>query len=293
MVLNKYSLIDSHKFDQKKMVCLTLDLEQDYGDLLEKPTYEGLEHIPELVTFFKEENIPLTCFVQGSIFETHPESINLLKALDIELELHAYSHSSKNIDTDLDVLKGKEAFYKFVGTNPIGYRSPLGIINDVDYYTLANNGFKYDSSIFPSFRLGVFNNISKPTNPYIVNGTNIMEFPIGVFSKAIRIPLSLSYLKLFGRPYTGLLKYYPLPNLIIFGFHMHDLFDLRSASLLPLDKYSLVYKAVFKRIYQKKSDSLSSLKEFIYILQRKHYSFSNLRNIYEFLSKQEELLTNK
>ena len=223
---------------------------------MREPSYEGLEHIPELVRFFKKEDIPLTCFVQGSIFDTHPQYVNLLKALDIELELHAYSHPGKNIDTAIEILKGKEAFNKFAGRDPIGYRSPLGVIKDEDYATLAKNGFKYDSSIFPSLRLGVFNNITKPTNPYIINGTDIVEFPIAVFSNALRIPMSLSYLKLFGRPYTTLLKYSSLPNLIIFGFHMHDLFELRSAQRLPLAKYSPIYKVIFKRIYQKNSDGL-------------------------------------
>ena len=66
-VINKgNSVIDSPFIENRKTACLTLDLEQDYGDLLEKPGYEGLEHIPELVNLLKQRGLPLTCFVQGS-----------------------------------------------------------------------------------------------------------------------------------------------------------------------------------------------------------------------------------
>lgn len=92
---NKYTIINSSKLYRKNIACLTLDLEQDYGDLLETPCYEAFEHIPEFITYFKEENIPLTCFVQGSTLDTHPHYIQLLEALDIEFELHAYSHRVK------------------------------------------------------------------------------------------------------------------------------------------------------------------------------------------------------
>lgn len=187
----------------------------------------------------------------------------------------------------MQVLKGKEAFHKFFGKSAIGYRSPLGIISYEDYDILANNGFNFDSSIFPSFRFGVFNNLGKPTKPFIINNCKIVEFPFAVVSNIIRVPISLSYLKLLGRSYINFLKLYPIPNLIVFGFHMHDLFELSTASKIPIRKYPMIYRRIFNKIYRGRNSGLSILKEFVRILRKKNYYFSNLQKVYEGISVQE------
>ncbi len=284
--MKRYHIINSAELRNLKAICLTLDLEQDYGDLLDKPSYEGLEHIPELVSFLREKNIPLTCFVQGSLFETHSTQIKALSALDIEFELHSYSHRRpKEVDTKLEIEKGKQAYRKFFGKDPVGYRSPLGIITDKDYQILASNGFGFDSSIFPSLRPGAFNNLTKPTKPYFVNNSKIIEFPLTVFSPIIRIPTSLSYIKLLGKPRLFLLRALPLPNLVIFGFHLHDLFELGSSKKIPLEKSSFIYKKIFGRIYHGGRDGLSLLQQLIAIFHQKGYAFSKLEDVYQSITR--------
>ena len=288
---NSYTIIDFLNFEGKKIACLTLDLEQDYGDLLGAPSYKGLEHISHLVDFFKEKAIPLTCFVQGSILETHPEAVEQLSTLDIEFELHSYSHPGpKEMNTMLEIQKGREVYRRFFGEDPLGYRSPLGIINsNKDYGILAANGFKFDSSIFPSLRPGVFNNLRKPTKPYLMNDSKIIEFPFTVFSDVIRIPIALSYLKLLGSPYLYLLKVFNLRNLIVFNFHLHDLFELSSSDKIFLKRTAFVYRRVLKRIYSKrKLNGLALLDKFITILQRKRYGFSKLADVYEEITSKRE-----
>lgn len=284
-----YTIVNLPNLKNERVACLTLDLEQDYGDLLDEPSYEGLEHIPELVNFLKERDIPLTCFVQGSILKTHPTQIKQLSALDIEFELHSYSHPRpKEMDTKLEIERGKEAYRIFFGKDPVGYRSPLGVISDRDYEVLASNGFGFDSSIFPSLRPGAFNNLRKPTKPCFVNNLKIVEFPFTVFSSVIRIPIALSYIKLLGEPYLYLLRTFPLPNLIIFGFHLHDLFELSSSRKIPFQKSSFVYKSIFKRIYSRgKLNGLRLLDEFISLCLRKGYAFSKVVDIYQVVSEQE------
>ncbi len=279
----KYTILDLHNLKSEKMVCLTLDLEQDYGDLLGEPSYEGLEYIPELRSFFKEKGIPLTCFVQGSLFETHPTYIETLSTLDVEFELHSYSHPGpEEMDTKLEIEKGKQAYRRFFGKDPMGYRAPLGVLNEKNYEILAANGFKFDSSIFPSLRPGTFNNLRKPTKPYLLNNLKLVEFPLTVFTPIIRVPIALSYIKLFGRPYLYLLKTFNLPNFIIFAFHLHDLFELDSASKIHLIAFSPLYRLIFSKIYQKqRSDGLIILDEFITILHQRGYMFSRLGSIYE------------
>lgn len=285
MGASKYTIINCLELQNRKVACLTLDVEQDYGDLLEEPSYEGLEYIPELVDFFKGKGIPLTCFVQGSLFETHPDKIQKLAGLDAEFELHSYSHPKPGkVDPKVEIERGKEAYRRFFGIEPIGYRSPLGLIGEQDYEVLATNRFKFDSSVSPSLRPGAFNNLRKPTKPFRVNSREVIEFPFTVFSNVIRIPIALSYIKLLGKPYFYLLKTFPLPNLIIFGFHLHDLFKLSSATKLPLKEFSLLYRPVFKRIYQKRGNNgIVILDEFITVLQERSYIFAKLGDIYDMI----------
>ncbi len=286
MSTNNYTILNSPALRHIKIACLTLDVEKDYGDLLDQPSYEGVEHIPELVSFFRQKQIPLTCFIQGSLFETHSDKIGLLTELDTELELHSYSHPRpRQTDTRIEVEKGKEAYQKFLGKEPLGYRSPLGVVNDGDYQVLVDNGFKFDSSVFPSLRPGTFNNLSKPNKPFYVNTPRIIEFPFTVFSEVIRIPIALSYIKLLGKPYFYLLKACNLPGLIVFDFHLHDLFKLNSADKIPMNKHSLPYRLIFRRIYQKYQDGLNILDKLITILEEKGYSFQKLIDVYEAVSK--------
>ena len=267
----------------KKIACLTLDVECDYGSLLDEPRYEGLKQISVLVTFFKERKIPLTCFVQGSILEAHPAIIGQLATLDVEFELHSYCHPKpENMDVRFEIGKGKEAYERFFGRAPLGYRAPSGVTSKETYEILAAYGFKFDSSIFPSIKPGVFNNLKRPTKPHIVNG--ILEFPFTVLSDIIRIPIALSYITLIGKPYLYLLKTLRLPKLIIFDFHLHNLFRLESSKEIPFQKYPFVYRSVFNRIYKKGAGKgLDTLKDFIAVLSQKGYTFLKMADVYEMI----------
>ena len=275
------AILNLHNLKQK-VACLALDVEQDYGDLLDEPSYEGLEHIPGLIKFLKGKDIPLTCFVQGSLLETHPTNIKELSALDVEFELHSYSHPGpREINAEIEINKGKQAYRRFFGKDPMGYRAPLGFINDKHLETLASYGFKFDSSIFPTLRPGVFNNLRKATTPYSIENPKIVEFPFTVFSNFMRVPIALSYVRLFGKPYLYLLKTCPLPKLIVFYFHLYDLFNLNSSTKIPLEKFPFIYRRIFKRIYQSRQDGLSLFDELIGIFQKRGYTFLKLEDIYE------------
>lgn len=299
MLLNKEALIDaglertssrsksltSAFLDDKKIACLTLDVECDYGDLLDIPQYEGISHIREVVDYFRKKNIPLTCFIQGSLFETHSKYICLLTEIDTEFQLHSYSHPGpERKKSEFEIKRGKEAYRKFFGRDPLGYRAPLGAITEEDYAILISEGFKYDSSIFPTLRPGVFNNTGKPVEPYFVGNSGLIEFPITIFSKWIRIPFALSYIKLLGEPYIFLLKNFNPPKLIIFDFHLHDLFVLNSAK--EIDQKSILYQRIFKKIYiNQKVNGLHLLNEFISLLVHKNYTFLKLGDVYNLITR--------
>lgn len=278
-----YSGIDFPAFENKRIACLTLDLERDYGTAFEESSYEGLDHVPDFVAFFKDKDIPLTCFVQGSLFETHRSCLEMLSTIDVEFELHSFSHPrGKDANVKFEIEHGKQAYSDFFGKEPVGYRCPDGVIDKKGYEILAANGFRFDSSIFPSLRPGAFYNLRKPTRPYLLNNPKLVEFPFTVFSNIVRIPIALSYIQLLGKPYLYLLKTFPLPNLIIFGFHLHDLFELSSSREMYHEKHSFIYNKLFNRIYfGRKLNGLWLLDEFILLLQNKGYTFLKLMDVYE------------
>ena len=277
---DKYTILDFYAL-REKVVCLTLDFEQDYGTLLKEPSYEGIDHIPDFVDFFKERNIPLTCFAQGSLLETHPAQVQQLATLDVEFELHSFSHPrAKESNDQLEIERCKHAYLNFFNKEPIGYRYPNGVINKEGYEILAKHGFKFDSSIFPSIRPGSFNNLRKPTKPYRINNHGIIEFPFTVFSNIIRVPIALSYIKLLGKPYLYLIKAFNLPAFIVFDFHLHDLFNLNFLDKTLLRKSSIIEGLIFRKIYDKDSEGLVIFDELIAILQKKGYRFQKLVDVY-------------
>ncbi len=281
----KYTPIDLAKLKNRKIACLTLDLEQDYGDLLDEPSYEGLSHVSAVVNLLKTRDVPLTCFVQGTLFETHPSAIKQLSALDVEFELHTYSHPKpKEIDHELEMRRGKEAFTKFFGREPLAYRSPSGVVTENMFALLPLYGFKFDSSVIPSLRPDVFNNLTKPTRPYLLNNSKVVEFPVTVFSKVIRVPVSLSYIKLLGKPYFRLLRISHLPNFIVFSFHLHDLYTLSSSSNIPLGMFPPFYRVIFRRIYKgRNNNGMELLKDLITLFSSKGYEFLKLVDVYRLI----------
>jgi peptidoglycan/xylan/chitin deacetylase (PgdA/CDA1 family) len=280
---NKFIRVNHHPLECKKVVCLTLDLEQDYGDLLEIPAYSGLQYVPTLISFFKKSDIPLTVFVQGSLFEMFPGIIEQFSSLDVEFELHSYSHrkyQSSNVRNEVET--GKRAYNKYFSKDPKGYRFPSGIINYSDYEILADNGFKFDSSVFPSWRPGAFNNLNMPVNPYYVNDYKMIELPFTVFSRFLRVPVSLSYIKLLGLPYLELIKSPLLPNFVITNVHIHDLFMLPTASRINNHEFPSLNKYIYNKIYQQNNiDGLLLLKQLMTIFKKRHYTFLKLENIYD------------
>ena len=234
--------------DQKntkpKYLCYTLDLEEDHAGLLFN-SYEGLKYLEDFIQIINERKIKLSFFVQAKLIEKFPEKIEMLRENRFDIHLHSYSHSLRRpkrlTEIRKEIEKSKEIYQEFFKDIPKGYRFPLGVLNEKEYQILKELDFKFDSSVFPSLRLRFFNNLNKPLIPYEVAG--IIEIPFSVISKTIRIPIALSYIKLF-YPLHFLRSYCHSP--LIFDFHMHDLFNLKSTKrITSLKKLHYMRKSKF------------------------------------------------
>jgi len=212
---------------RRKTACITLDLESDW--FVDKPgqSYYTVEYLPKYIEMIQELDVPVSIFVVGRFLEESPHAVEALRSeLDSEFHLHSYGHDpemSQGFNSDLR--QGIEAFKTFFGSSPDGYRAPLGRITDQQLVTLDRQGFTFDSSIYPSYRPGAYNNLTAPTEPYQPHNTDtIVELPIGVIPY-LRIPAAQSYLKLFGQSYLRLFDMVELPDPLIYVTHLHDFFE--------------------------------------------------------------------
>ena len=260
--------------DGSKTACITLDLESDW--FVDEPgrTYQTVEYLDAYIELIQSVDVPVTVFVVGRLLEERPDVVDQLDAaLDCAFHLHSYAHDpemSRGFRSDLR--EGIEAFESFFGHRPQGYRAPLGKISAENLVTLDDEGLAFDSSIFPSYRPGAYNNLDAPTHPYRPAGTDgLVEFPIGVLPY-VRIPTAQSYLKLGGQAYIRLLELLEPPDPLVFLSHLHDFIDT------PANEYrSQPMKAIQQRNL---TESASLFQELVQQLTAMGYRFRTIGELY-------------
>ena len=166
-------------------------------------------------------------------------------------------------------------FNKFLGQNPLGYRAPQGVIKLEDLDLLLDNGYSFSSSIFPSYRLGKFNNLRMPIMPFLWNN-GLLEIPFAVIP-GIRLIYSLSYIKLFSLSISkALTTMFGLPNVVVIDSHLHDLFyspdSLKKVNGLPRYAWSI-----------RKNDGQKYLNKIIEYLKLNDYEFVSISDLYKIL----------
>lgn len=258
-----------------QIACLTLDLENDW--YFDEDGYDHLtfEYLDDFVALVGDLDVPLTVFVVGKTLEKYPEAIDRLwSELDCEFHLHSYRHdTSKSYDFREEVRLGSEAFREHFESNPVGYRAPQGNIDPPEFRILEEEGFRFDSSVFPSYRPGVYNNIDAPREPYVPEpAEGLMEIPIGTTSLG-RVPTSHSYLKLIGRPYLSYLRRGPLPDLLVYNVHLHDLYRTKSYERLPRMK-----RFAYERNIGKAPHLFDTV---VNLLRNRGYSFVKITDVFE------------
>lgn len=271
-----------------KLFCFTLDLEPDF---LSENSHEVLLHernFQVFEDFILSNQIKLTAFVVGKMLDAGLPIKEKFNKINPEFALHSYSHNINETDSEIEILKGREAFYKYFGKYPSGYRAPNGDISPQGIAILAREGFKYDASIFPARRLELGYDFSKlPQDPFkYLEYPDLMEIPFAVVPK-LQIVISLSFLKLFGVRFYKLLFYlYGFPEILVFDSHLYDYFitePVKNLSRMDWRRYALMRNN--KRTFK-------VLQEFIDFLRRKGYQSSSVGQLHQIMiQKSEDLLS--
>ncbi|MBM4112927.1 MAG: DUF3473 domain-containing protein [Phycisphaerae bacterium] len=180
-------------------VILSVDVE-DWAQSTIDPTLpiypraqRSTEHLLDLVA---AQRRTLTCFVLGLFAEKFPQTVRRMVREGHEVASHGYGHINVNEQSPEqfreDVRRSKGQLEDLAGAPILGYRAPcfsLGRAGDWALEVLADEGFVYDSSIFPSptYRFGRFDWPASPVRARLASGRTLVEFPAATLRWAGRV----------------------------------------------------------------------------------------------------------
>jgi peptidoglycan/xylan/chitin deacetylase (PgdA/CDA1 family) len=260
---------------KKKQFAFTLDLEAAVSGVLEREytLFESPETIRQLLDLLREEDVKATIFVVGEIFERYPEIVRLFQEYDCEFHGHSYSHDPACPDSEEEVKKVKELFVEYFGYEPQGYRAPQGKISEAGIEALTKHGYKFDSSVVPSYYPNPFKYLFKNRQIHRHKGFDLVEIPLTSISP-FRLTLSISYVKLLGYGvYKALWKLFRLPPVIVFCSHLHDFF-LSDDEMTKLPPF---WKMIYSR---NRGRGLELLRRVIVEFKARGYEFVPMSEIY-------------
>ena len=153
--------------DSKILNALTVDVEDYYqveafSQVVRREDWPKWESRVEqntnlLLEMFARHNVKGTFFTLGYVAETHPELVRQIANAGHEVACHSYHHRLIYNQTPEefreDVRKSKQLLEDIIGVPVIGYRAPTYSITEKSLWALdilIEEGFKYDSSIFPT-----------------------------------------------------------------------------------------------------------------------------------------------
>ncbi len=139
-----------------------------------------------LLDLMAEQGRQMTCFVLGRFAEMFPDTVRRIAREGHEVASHGFGHINIYKQTPdafrEDVRRSKAQLEDLIGQAVLGYRGPnfsLGPAGDWPLEILAEEGFVYDSSIFPSptYRHGRAQWPAHPVRVTLPSGRRLVELP--------------------------------------------------------------------------------------------------------------------
>ena len=176
---------------------LTVDLEEyfqvsNFDHVIDRGTWNGLPSrvgasTERLLDLFDRHDCRATFFVLGWVAERHPALIRQIRDRGHEIACHGHAHELVyQIGIDRfreDLTRARSAIEQATGEAVTGYRAPSYSITERSLWALdvlADQGFGYDSSIFPirHHRYGIPGFTRRPVRIALTGGRSIIEFPL-------------------------------------------------------------------------------------------------------------------
>lgn len=149
----------------KPIASLSLDLDnkwsymKTHGDAgwEEYPSYLDTI-VPRSLEFLKERGLKITYFIVGqdAALEKNHDALRQISAAEHEVGNHSFNHEpwlhlySKQ-ELIEEFTRAEDAIESATGERPIGFRGPGFSLSDTVLEVLAERGYKYDCSTFPTY----------------------------------------------------------------------------------------------------------------------------------------------
>jgi len=223
----------------RKLACLTIDMEPDHGDpdghirLL-----ENSEYFERYIDVINHYDAKVTMFTVTSLFERFGEHFErLVSRIPLEYAAHSHTHDPSNGATREEIENAARIMKQINGKGLLGYRAPYGQITKEGLGHLLDFSYDYDASVYTSVRPGKFGyaNLHMPNSPFWVRrgDESLLEFPFTSLS-GVRIVFGLSYVKLLGWGlFSRLWRIFGLPDIALVLSHPHDFYFHKLAKFHP------------------------------------------------------------
>ena len=143
--------------------------------------------VDRLLALLREHRTHATFFILGEVAAAHPAVVHAIVKERHEVACHGDRHEDVSRQTRpefrADISRAKARLEDLVGESVIGYRAPnfsIGRAQSWAYEILVEEGFRYDSSLYPILH-DRYGQPSAPRFPYEIwrNGSHrLVEFPV-------------------------------------------------------------------------------------------------------------------
>ena len=223
--------------DPMRICVVSVDVEEDLDG---EKSFRGVENLNRILEVFERFDIEATLFVTGEVLEKYQDLV-VRWATKHEIACHGYYHTplyelamserEKQLDDFWGLCK------RTLGQEPKGFRAVQHTIDDTQLKLLEKRGFLYDSSVIsnyvPLMRYVGYKG-KAPAEPYSPScrsyrdkgNMSILEIP--VVPLAFGIPLTGSWIRMFGPKFYRMLLLVKKPPLLSFTMHSWDCVELTS-----------------------------------------------------------------
>lgn len=290
----------------KTCVSIDMDNHQDYrrlidpsGDREARSFY--VDALPRFLDALDAAGLRATFFVVGrdALVPEHRDLLQETVARGHELANHSHSHpynfaSLTREQKVREIEAAEQAIEAAVGTKPVGFRTPSCDVDNETIQILAEEGYAYDASTFPSpmmlafvlygklfvkhddYQLGPMTTILAPSDPYRPSaarfyrawepgqapGPDLVEIPLSVTRRA-RLPFYATFLRMLGPRFLRrcVQAYGRERDMLHMAFHLMDLVDHEGTSLGEAVGRSPGLAVPFERRREFVADAFAALAE--------------------------------